>query len=74
MPGFSAAYSDREIADAANFVTARFGSHPSRVMPGTSPACEARTSMGAVIITAHHLNFSRLTRILARLEEMSPPV
>jgi len=31
MPGFGAAYSDREIADTANFVTARFGSHPSRV-------------------------------------------
>ncbi|MGY2733852.1 c-type cytochrome [Sphingomonas sp. UYP23] len=31
MPAFGAAYSDREIADTANFVTTRFGSHPSHV-------------------------------------------
>jgi mono/diheme cytochrome c family protein len=33
MPSFAAAYSDAEIAAVANYVTARFGSKPSRVMP-----------------------------------------
>jgi mono/diheme cytochrome c family protein len=31
MPSFAAAYSDSEIAAVANYVTARFGSKPSRV-------------------------------------------
>ena len=31
MPGFAAAYSDREIADVANYVTARFGAKASRI-------------------------------------------
>jgi mono/diheme cytochrome c family protein len=30
MPSFAAAYSDTEIAAVANYVTARFGSRPSR--------------------------------------------
>jgi mono/diheme cytochrome c family protein len=30
MPGFAGAYSDTEIAAVANYVTARFGSRPSR--------------------------------------------
>jgi len=33
MPSFAAAYSDAEIAAVANYVTARFGSKPSRVTP-----------------------------------------
>jgi mono/diheme cytochrome c family protein len=33
MPGFGRAYSDAEIAAVANYVTARFGSTPSRVTP-----------------------------------------
>jgi len=32
MPAFGAAYSDAEIADVANFITARFGAKPSAVM------------------------------------------
>lgn len=35
MPSFAAAYSDAEIAAVANYVTARFGSKPSRVKPKT---------------------------------------
>ncbi|AHE56065.1 c-type cytochrome [Sphingomonas sanxanigenens] len=31
MPGFGAAYTDAEVAAAANYVTARFGSKPSRI-------------------------------------------
>jgi mono/diheme cytochrome c family protein len=31
MPSFRAAYTDAEIADVANYVTARFGSKPSRI-------------------------------------------
>jgi mono/diheme cytochrome c family protein len=31
MPGFGAAYSDTEIAAVVNYVTARFGSEPSKV-------------------------------------------
>jgi mono/diheme cytochrome c family protein len=31
MPAFGAAYSDTEIAAVANYVTARFGSEPSKV-------------------------------------------
>ncbi len=33
MPGFGRSYSDTEIAAVANYVTARFGSTPSRVTP-----------------------------------------
>jgi mono/diheme cytochrome c family protein len=33
MPGFGAIYSDTEVAAVANYVTARFGSKPSRVTP-----------------------------------------
>jgi mono/diheme cytochrome c family protein len=33
MPAFGRAYSDAEIAAVANYVTARFGSTPSRVTP-----------------------------------------
>jgi mono/diheme cytochrome c family protein len=33
MPSFSASYSNTEIAAVANYVTARFGSTPSRVTP-----------------------------------------
>jgi len=33
MPSFAEAYSDTEIAAVANYVTARFGSKPSRVTP-----------------------------------------
>jgi mono/diheme cytochrome c family protein len=33
MPGFARSYSDAEIAAVANYVTARFGSSPSRVTP-----------------------------------------
>jgi mono/diheme cytochrome c family protein len=33
MPSFGAAYSDAEIASVANYVTARFGSKPSRATP-----------------------------------------
>jgi mono/diheme cytochrome c family protein len=33
MPSFAAAYSDAEIAAVANYVTARFGSKPSRTTP-----------------------------------------
>jgi len=33
MPGFSAAYSDAEIAAVANYVTERFGAKPSRIAP-----------------------------------------
>jgi len=33
MPGFAASYSDTEVAATANYVTARFGSKPSRVTP-----------------------------------------
>jgi mono/diheme cytochrome c family protein len=33
MPGFGRSYSDAEIAAVANYVTARFGSRPSRVTP-----------------------------------------
>lgn len=33
MPSFAAVYSDAEIAAVANYVTARFGSNPSRVTP-----------------------------------------
>ena len=31
MPAFGAAYSDREIAAVANYVTARFGAQPSAI-------------------------------------------
>ena len=31
MPAFGAAYSDNEIAAVANYVTARFGSEPSKI-------------------------------------------
>ena len=31
MPGFRAAYGDAEVAAVANYVTARFGSSPSRI-------------------------------------------
>ncbi len=34
MPSFAAAYSDAEIAAVANYVTARFGSKPSRITTG----------------------------------------
>lgn len=34
MPSFRSAYSDREIAPVANYVTARFGSKPSRIAAG----------------------------------------
>ncbi len=33
MPPFGSAYSDGEIASLANYVTARFGAHPSSVTP-----------------------------------------
>ncbi len=33
MPSFAAVYSDAEIAAVANYVTARFGSTPSRITP-----------------------------------------
>jgi mono/diheme cytochrome c family protein len=33
MPSFGRSYSDAEIAAVANYVTARFGSMPSRVTP-----------------------------------------
>jgi mono/diheme cytochrome c family protein len=33
MPSFAAAYTDREIAAVANYVTARFGSKPSSISP-----------------------------------------
>ena len=33
MPSFSRSYSDAEIAAVTNYVTARFGSAPSRVTP-----------------------------------------
>ena len=33
MPSFGRSYSDAEIAAVANYVTARFGSTPSRVTP-----------------------------------------
>ena len=33
MPSFAAVYSDAEVAAVANYVTARFGSNPSRVTP-----------------------------------------
>jgi len=33
MPSFRTAYSDAEIADLANYVTARFGASPARVTP-----------------------------------------
>ncbi len=33
MPSFEAAYTDREIASLANYVTARFGSKPSSITP-----------------------------------------
>ncbi|MEA2950996.1 MAG: hypothetical protein QOJ96_516 [Alphaproteobacteria bacterium] len=31
MPAFGSVYSDAEIAAVANYVTARFGSKPSRI-------------------------------------------
>jgi mono/diheme cytochrome c family protein len=33
MPSFSRSYSDAEIAAVTNYVTARFGSAPSRITP-----------------------------------------
>lgn len=33
MPSFASAYTDREIASVANYVTARFGSKPSSITP-----------------------------------------
>lgn len=33
MPSFAAAYTDREIASVANYVTARFGARPSSITP-----------------------------------------
>jgi mono/diheme cytochrome c family protein len=33
MPSFRASYTDVEVAEVANFVTARFGSKPSRITP-----------------------------------------
>ena len=33
MPAFGSAYSDAEIADVANYVTARFGAKPSQITP-----------------------------------------
>ncbi|WP_019831667.1 cytochrome c [Sphingomonas sp. PR090111-T3T-6A] len=33
MPSFAAAYTDREVASVANYVTARFGSKPSSITP-----------------------------------------
>jgi len=33
MPSFAVAYTDREIASVANYVTARFGSKPSTITP-----------------------------------------
>jgi mono/diheme cytochrome c family protein len=34
MPAFGAAYTDDEIAALANYVTARFGAHPSKLVGG----------------------------------------
>jgi mono/diheme cytochrome c family protein len=41
MPPFGSSYSDEEIASLANYVTARFGSHPSSVTPNS--IAKART-------------------------------
>jgi mono/diheme cytochrome c family protein len=35
MPPFGSSYSDEEIASLANYVTARFGAHPSSVTPNS---------------------------------------
>jgi mono/diheme cytochrome c family protein len=44
MPAFGAAYSDIEIAAVANYVTARFGSEPSKVTEKTVADLRGQTS------------------------------
>jgi mono/diheme cytochrome c family protein len=44
MPSFGAAYSDDEIAAVANYVTARFGSKPSRITAGEVAELRKQTS------------------------------
>ena len=44
MPAFGAAYSDIEIAEVANYVTARFGSEPSKVTEKTVADLRGETS------------------------------
>ena len=44
MPAFGAAYSDIEIAEVANYVTARFGSEPSKVTEETVADLRGETS------------------------------
>ncbi len=42
MPSFASAYTDREIASVANYVTARFGSKPSTITPTQVSALRAQ--------------------------------
>ena len=42
MPAFGSAYSDREIASLANYVTARFGAQPSAVTAQSIEALRAQ--------------------------------
>ncbi len=42
MPSFASAYTDREIAAVANYVTARFGSKPSSITPAQVGALRAQ--------------------------------
>jgi len=44
MPAFGAAYSDTEIAAVANYVTARFGSEPSKITEKTVAELRSETA------------------------------
>jgi mono/diheme cytochrome c family protein len=45
MPAFGSAYSDTEIAELANFVTARFGAESSAVRPQNVATLRAQQSV-----------------------------
>src|SRR3984885_6138189 len=47
MPAFGSAYSDREIASLANYVTARFGAQPSAATAQSIEALRAQNSTSA---------------------------